>query len=78
MKQVKFFIILGLLIASIVIFGCSSKQMNETPPMPQEKSQISQNNAQTPAQITAAVPDEKDIQTSNDDFSQIDTALNTY
>ena len=71
MKHLKLLFIIGILVLSIIVIGCSSNKTNEIP-MPPEKSQISQNTAPT------AASDEQDIQTSNDDFSQIDSALGSY
>ena len=74
MKHLKIMFIIGILILSIIVIGCSSKQAQN---MAAQETSISQNTAPTTEQ-TPAASDEQDIQTSNDDFSQIDNALSSY
>ena len=77
MKNLKLFLIVGILVLSIVAFGCSSAQNT----VPQKNAQITQNNIRNTVQNSSQSPaasDEKDIQTASDDFSQIDNALGVY
>ena len=55
-----------LLVSAILIVGCSTKETAQTPTTPTTEGQTEQ-----------TAPDTQDLQTSDDDFEAIDSALET-